>query len=132
MNVSFDIDKLMNEVDRRAERALSAGAILFVNEVKQTLSVAAPRRMAVSKRGIRYPVARTRATPGAPPRLITGRLRASIAWQFLWQPDGPIVRIGTNLVYGRVHERGRHPYLVPTWQRVGSRVLAVMRQVLAT
>lgn len=132
MNVSFDIDELMREVNRRAEKALAAGAVVLNNEVKRTLSTPAPRRMATSRQGVRYPVARTRATRGAPPRLITDNLRGRNSWQVLRLPSGPVGRVGTNVIYGGVHERDGHKFLQPTWQRVQGQVLAAMRRVLGT
>ena len=131
LNVHFDIDALMREVNRRAEKALAAGALTLANEVKKTLSVRAPTRMATSRSGVRYPVARTRAAPGAPPRLVTGRLRGSVGWQVLRQPGGPVGRVGTNLVYGRPLETWmNHKFLSATWAQVGPSVLAVMQKAL--
>lgn len=55
-----------------------------------------------------------RATPGAPPRVLHGRLRQSITHLLLKDGrKGLRVRIGTNVVYGRSLEFGGHPWLRP-------------------
>lgn len=105
------------EAERLAGRGVHAAARLYGNLVRQTLSVPAPRRRVISGPRSRHPgtiyyVATTPATPGAPPRKLSGRLRASIGVDF----DAPnnVARVGTNVKYGRVHELGNHPWLVPT------------------
>jgi len=108
---------VQTEATRLAGRGIQAAARMYANLVKQVLSVPAPRRRAITGQrsktpGVVHYVATTAAVSGAPPRKLSGRLRASIAMEF----DAPTntARIGTSLVYGRRHEEGDHAYLLPT------------------
>ena len=58
-------------------------------------------------------VAETKATAGAAPRVLTGRLRQSVAHETIVTGTRALSRIGTNVKYGVVHEKGDHPWLVP-------------------
>ncbi len=102
-------------------RALAAGAITLVGRVKETLSVPAPRSRVRSRAGVVHYRATTPATPGAPPRKLSGRLRASQGYSV--SPSTLTARIGSNLIYAGWEYRG-HPYLAPT--------LAAHRQEIAT
>ncbi len=55
------------------------------------------------------------ATPGAPPRKLSGRLRASITWEV--DEAGMVARCGTNVVYARAHEGGNHPFAMVTLRK---------------
>jgi len=96
-------------------RVLTRTAVECTNDLKKIVSVAAPRKVS-KKTGRVY--ARTKATPGAPPRKLTGRGRASISYRI----DKPelVARVGTNVLYMRVHEQsppgtpGLHQWVVPT------------------
>lgn len=96
----MDIEEQIEAILKR--RLAMAGAYLDA-KLKEVLSVPAPSRR--SKTGRLY--ATTRATPGAPPRMLSGRLRASVAFEV--DGDKWALRVGTNVVYGRVHEDGRYP-----------------------
>ncbi|CAN0502344.1 unnamed protein product, partial [Phaeothamnion confervicola] len=61
---------------------------------------------------------------GEPPHVQTGRLRASVAWERV----GLIVRIGTNVIYGRWLELGTKKMAARPWLR---RMLAEQRAALA-
>lgn len=100
------------ECQRLAGRGVHAAARTFTNLVKQLISVPAPRRIVTSRKGVRYYVATTKATPGAPPRKLSGRLRTSMATE--WDAATNTARSGTNVKYGRKHEQGNHPFLIPT------------------
>jgi hypothetical protein len=108
------------EAKRLTGRGIEAAARLFANLVRQTLSIPAPparyKTSRVGRRGriIQPRRAATPATPGAPPRRVTGRLRGSIAVEF--NPVTNSARVGTNVVYGRRLELGDHKYLLPTLQ----------------
>ena len=119
------------EVNALANRGLRAAAIHATRRLKEVLSIPAPRRRVVrtvrrtvrerlraalagrflgaEQRVIDY-VATTRATPGAPPRKLSGRLRASITWEIQTIPvrlanyilvNEMTARVGTNVKYGR-------------------------------
>lgn len=104
-------DRVAAEIDRIAARRLVAAAVHLTGKVKVVLSVPAPRQTVKTALG-NYYVATTRAIPGAPPRKLSGRLRASMTHQVL--DGGKRVRIGTNVIYARRHEKGTHPFLAKT------------------
>ena len=56
---------------RRLQRGLEAGANVLLNKIKQKISVPAPRKLVMSKRGDVYYRATTKAAPGAPPRKLS-------------------------------------------------------------
>jgi phage gpG-like protein len=107
------------EALRLAGHGLAPAAAFLAARVKEELSVPAPRRIVLGKRGkakgVRSYRAATPATPGDPPRKLSGRLRASITYEV--SPDGTKARVGTNVIYGRRHEYGDHPFLVTTLLR---------------
>lgn len=55
-----------------------------------------------------YLVATEAATPGAPPRKLSGTLRSRITHEVISEL---VARVGLRLDYGAVHEYGLHPYL---------------------
>lgn len=112
---------LQAEVERLAGRGVHACARFFNNTVKQFISVPAPRRLATAGAnsktpGVRHYVATTKATPGAPPRKLSGRLRASMSVDF--DKAENVAYVGTNVFYGRVHEEGNHKFLIPVLQAI--------------
>ena len=123
------------EVKRLVGRGVKVAASHLAKRIKQTLSVPAPRRRVQSKAGTYYYRATTKATPGAPPRKLSGRLRASIAYEV--DADGVTARVGTNVFYASIHERGKrgsgggyaggkHPFLRHTLERVKHEVEAIL------
>jgi len=78
--------------------AVSAAAITFQGALKGTLT----RGGASNKGSGGQP-----SSPGDPPAVKTGRLRRSIQVNLteIKKPD-PIARVGTNVVYARIHEFG--------------------------
>jgi hypothetical protein len=100
---------------------LAAAGAMCVTELKHVLSVPAPTR--VAKSGRRY--ATTPATPGAPPRKVTGIGRAAVT--FLIDPAALACRVGLKLHYMRKHElseRHPHKWLHPTLARLSPRIAA--------
>jgi hypothetical protein len=115
MLTNYDIDRAIDLGIRKGVRA--AGSYL-VTKLKRELSVPAERRKAVRPRertvatrtvATRRIVALTRATPGAPPRKLSGRLRSSIGLEV--SPDGKSIKIGTDLFYAEFLEFKDHPFL---------------------
>lgn len=70
-------EQVQREAERLVGRGLYAAGLFYMGRVKELLSVPAPRRLVKSRSGVSYYVATTPATPGAPPRKLSGRLRAS-------------------------------------------------------
>lgn len=115
------LDQIARDAERLAGRGLLAGGTFLATRIKEVLSVPAPRRRVIAgprsrvrPPGTPYWVATTRATPGAPPRKLSGRLRASV---MVKQPSPERVQVGVfNLVYARPLETWmNHPYLWNTF-----------------
>ncbi len=116
-------DKLREQIERAAGRGVQAAAIFLVARVKEVLSVPAPRRRAKTPRGI-YHVATTKATPGAPPRKLSGKLRASINYAM---ETSLRARVGTRIKYARPLElRMNHQFLRPTARAFRRVLLRIM------
>jgi hypothetical protein len=122
--------RVKEEVRRLAGRGVEAGAIFLKARIKETLSTPVPRRRV--KRRIRGAsvltyVAATPATPGAPPRKLSGQLRASVDYIML---SDQRALVGVGKVYGRRHELGTHPFLVPTTQRYWPALASIMGRAM--
>lgn len=111
--------ELRAEIDRLAGKGLRAAAIFLKSRVRELLSTPAPRKRVLGQRGavagIVYYRALTAASPGAPPRKLSGRLRASITCQI--SADGLRARVGSNAAQARRLEFDGHPYLIPAYRR---------------
>jgi len=125
------------EVKRVAGAGLEAGARFLANRLKEVLSVPAPRRRVVSgprsrNPGLIYYVATTKATPGAPPRKLSGRLRTSIAMDF--DSAANVARVGTNVKpYPRWLEmETTHKWLLVTLGNNLTNLAAIIGQRFAT
>lgn len=93
--VGYDGEEIGPKILMLAGRGLEAATIHLLNRTRETLSVPAPRkRNAMGRYRATVP-----ATPGAPPRKLSGDLRRSMAYQMFRQKT--IGRVGTNKVYAR-------------------------------
>jgi hypothetical protein len=97
------------EVEKQVQRALGVGlegaCIFLSNRIKETLSVPAPRATVTDPfTGQRLTIASEPATPGAPPRKVTGELRGSHTWEM--NADKTVGRVGTNKAGARQLEEG--------------------------
>lgn len=110
---------------REAVRRLTKAAVHVTNAMKVKLSVPAPRERVTGRDGSVYYRATVPATPGAPPRKLSGRLRASIAYRV--NPDSLTAVVGTPVVYGPVHEYGNHPFARITLAEERGKVNAILR-----
>lgn len=86
-----------------SKQGIEPAAVFLENRAKEITSVPAPRKRVVSRRGVSYYRALTKATPGAPPRKLSGRGRASITHEMV---NPLLARVGTNAVHMAAHERG--------------------------
>jgi hypothetical protein len=110
-------DTLAEEIRANATRALVRTAIACTSDLKKILSVPAPRK--VSKITGRV-YAATKATPGAPPRKLTGRGRASVSYTV--DKDKLVAVVGTNVIYMPVQEfKLNHKWVVPTMAANGTK-----------
>lgn len=141
VEVHWQGPKVKADITRGLNMGLKAAAIFFSGRVKELISVPAPRVRVHGKRGasagIIYYRATTKATPGAPPRKLSGRLRTSVTWemrQAALQVGGVMAgaeeaRVGTNVVYGRTHEEGDHQFLGPALARWANELGRIIGQV---
>lgn len=121
--IAYDVEQMLGH-------GIESGAIHLAGRVREVVSVPAPTRIVVSTgrarhvgfralanvrpAGTRYVVAATPATPGAPPRVVTGTLRSRVTWQM--QSD-TLAYVGVfRLHYALALEMRNHKYLVPTLQ----------------
>jgi len=95
-------------------RRLTRACVECSNDLKKIVSVPAPRKFLKSGRL----VAKTKAVPGAPPRKLSGRGRASITYKVDRLELTGVV--GTNVVYMPVHEYDNgHKWVEPTLKQYG-------------
>lgn len=66
------------------------------------------------------------ATKGAPPRKLSGRLRASIDYEV--SNEGLVAYVGTNVIYAARHEFGTHPFLSVTLNQFRKEIEAIVGQ----
>lgn len=116
----MNADAIASRMRDEARRRLAKAASYFAGQCKKTVSVPAPYTTSRTT-GRRY--ATTRAIPGAPPRKLSGRGRASISWRL---ETGLAATVGTNVGYMGVHERHDHKWVEPTLVRERSKVNAIL------
>jgi len=150
-------DQIQEEVIRKAGKGAARASYFFQSRLKEVLSVPAPRRVvkaggtynvtfttaartaadgsvkagrAVSfsaTAAVKTYVATTPATKGAPPRKLSGRLRASIDVELRTHSDTEeVYAIGTNVVYARRHEFGAHPFMIPTLDAQAANIATII------
>ena len=124
--------QLAAEIRRSLGAGLKAGAIFLSSRVKEILSVPAPRVRVLGKRGksagIYYYRATEPATPGAPPRKLSGRLRASQTWEIRGDDGEIIARVGTNAIQARRLEHEGHPFLGPASEQWREQLAGIIRR----
>lgn len=115
---------MIERLQKSLVRGLKKGCIHMTNETKKLISVPAPRRRVVARDGSIYWRATTPATPGAPPRKLSGNLRRSVTYTV--DENEFIGRIGTNVNYGRFLEYRNHPWLRVILQRELARATQIV------
>lgn len=120
-NVQVNADafkaRLIAEIGRRLDRA----AVLVQNHAKELLSVEGTGQRVITMTDRRGRKRKRKkliyganpSRPGEPPRLQTGRLRASVATA----RTGLVARVGTGLLYGRHLEFGTSRMAPRPWLR---------------
>lgn len=132
--------RLADQVQRAAGKGLDAARVFLTSRVKETLSVPAPRVRVKTTTGDVYYRATVPATPKAPPRKLSGRLRTSVTSERLSERlaiVGAKARSPAGFNYPRFHElrgaadySGEHPFLVPTAWRWRKALLEIMGKTL--
>lgn len=122
------------QVEREARRLVGRGLVpagyFLLARVKEAVSVPAPRVRVISgprsrTPGTPYYRATTPATPGAPPRKLSGWGRSNVNMDF--DRADNVVRVGVSLPYMGSHERsGSHPFLRPTLLRYRQQIAAII------
>lgn len=97
-------DAVVDNVERDIERRLTA--------VGQVIQATAVRKLNRGQPVRRQPSGRlvglAPSAPGEPPRTLTGRLKQSVAFEVARETGRFLLRVGTNVVYGRRLELGFH------------------------
>lgn len=153
-------EKMQKRIAEQVKRASGKGveaAVRFLSaRVKETLSTAAPKKavrggaLPGKKLGsILYYRVTAPAFPGAPPRLVTGKMRSGVTHQMV----GPLIGLvgvhargmpsknypeGFN--YPKHHEvdaagelgKGEHPYLIPTAEKYRRELKRILKGELKT
>lgn len=109
--------RIAEQLRKGANKGVEAAIRFLAARWKETLSVPAPRRAVRSAPepgkklgGILYYVATTKATPGAPPRKLSGRFRQSVTQKMLTPTVGIVganARSDKNFNYPAHHELGK-------------------------
>jgi len=117
------IQRWMRIAPQALKEALLKGAKLVTKEA-QSAHLSGPKM----PRGLGNP---TRATLAAP----SGRLRRSINERVQVSKDRVIARVGTNVIYGKVHEKGlevrghkmpERPFLRPSIEEKKQRIMEII------
>lgn len=135
------------QLARGAGKGLNAARFFLTSRIKEALSVPAPRRQVVSRKakgakgkvkkaltllGYFYYVATTPASPMAPPRKLSGRLRSSVTSIMMTETTAaigvnakglPSKKYPLGFLYPSYHEikqpgkpkSGKHPFLMVTF-----------------
>jgi hypothetical protein len=125
-------DQVQTIVMAKAGKGVTSASYFYRGRLTELISVLAPTRKVyraqyelrtsggitryVRGKDLIIKVATTRATPGAPPRRVTGRLRASITVRIEKTDTETTGIIGTNVIYAKRLEFGGHPYFRPTME----------------
>jgi hypothetical protein len=122
--VTWTAEQIEQEVLRITGRGLLAAGAYLSGRLKEVLSVPAPRKyvgfgvkgsIGVDLQGKTWR-ATTKATPGAPPRKVSGSFRSKVTVR---QPAQHHVQVGVfaDVRAWPLETWMRHPYLVTTFQR---------------
>ena len=132
--------RIAAQVQKRAAAGVGAAAVFLAARLKEQVSVPAPRKRVVSKRGDLYYRATVRAIPGAPPRKLSGKLRQTITYQVNTGPRGRVTAlVGTNarsvnnFNYPRWLEQNKahpHKFVAPTVRRYRADLVTIVGRKL--
>lgn len=122
--VNFSTDELRAILKAKILRRMDAVAAEFELDLKKMVSVQAKR--ARSRTG-QFRSAVERATPGAPPRRITGRGLTSIKVRAEDTGNLSIDLIAEMLKYMKIHEYRNHPWFYRTFNENRRKYIAILK-----
>lgn len=125
MEVKFDVDRAIADFrayNKKAQTNLEKAI------VRASLQVEASAKQLFKGRD-------DESVPGEPPRVQTGRLRASITHRLERSPEGPVGLVGTNVEYAPHLEFGTsrmspHPFLTPALEMNKADIEAAIAQAI--
>lgn len=116
--------RIAQQVQRGSGKGLNAARVFLTARSKEAVSVPAPRKRVISSAGNIYYRATTKATKGAAPRKLSGKLRQSITSAMVGPTKAvlganarsmPTARYPRGFAYPRHLElSGQHPFFAPT------------------
>lgn len=136
--LEWDEDKVTRDFEAKANRGIGAAAKFLASRIEEAISRPAPTETYVTKSGKTRKRATVRATPGAPPRVVSGALKRSVGWELVVERMA-VARVGVfsgqveldldpdelePWEYGGIHEHSAdegdtsgHPFIRRTLER---------------
>lgn len=123
--------RIAQQLKRGAGKGVEAAVRFLAARVKETLSVPAPK-VKLPDGGYR---ATTKAVAGAPPRMLSGRMRQGVTHKMLSPILGavgvharaaPSKKHPAGFNYPKYHEENDHPYLKPTAEKYAKELKAII------
>lgn len=123
-----NLAKVLGGIGVGGKAGLADVGVEVTNRVKRLLSQPGTGR--TYRRGS---VLHRASSPGKPPAVDTGRLRASYTWRTGTDARGPYVEVGTNVLYAPMLEYGTRrmmprPALRPAINEVRTQITALIRE----
>jgi len=113
-------------IDDRSRLGMRKMVDFLVEKTKEILSVPAPKTLVKPRFGAPYYRALTPATPGAPPRKLSGALQASIYGVVRGNGTHSWGVVGTDLIYGAPLEKRNHPFVTLAMKRYGNHLRMIL------
>ena len=105
--------RIAKQVQSAAGKGVEAAAVFLAARLRECVSVPAPKKRVVSRSGdIRY-TATVKATPGAPPRMVSGALRRGITHAVKLPPGNHQHQSGMKVVTVGVMARSKRGFNYP-------------------
>jgi hypothetical protein len=111
--------EIRDYVQRRLNRGIRSAGPFIVERLKAVVGIQAPRK----RGGPNGWIATTRATPGAPPRRVSGLGQKSIYWRRTKKGG---IAWGAKKPYMMILERKGHPWLHMTVRKYFAEVLQIL------
>lgn len=103
-------DAVIAQLKGELARKLDLVGRYLRDRTREELSRKQPTRGAATrKRGL------DPSQPGEFPKMVTGHLRRNVVTEQEQMPEGPVQRVGTNVVYGKFLELGTSRMLARPW-----------------